>query len=299
MKELKDLNLELEQLLNIGVEKVNQQNKSKIKLEVFTPQNIKTTKLEQVACSEKENIKHKESVTISENAVLELKELNKTFKTTTGLNHTIKNMSFKIYENSFTTLYGPSGSGKTTILNLITGILQPTSGNIYIHNQDITKLKTSAIEKLRYENIGFIFQNYNLIEDLNVFENISIVAKKFNKNEVLNLIEKLGLNDVIYQLPNSLSGGQKQRVAIARSLVNKPKLLICDEPTAALDIENKKLILKLLQEVKETFNASVLIVTHDENIKLICDQILTIKDGELINVQNQDEVFDIDAINWV
>lgn len=314
IKDLNDLNLELEQLLNNGSIKVSQKKqKSKTVLETFTPNVVKHNQevvKKKINASEHSNdllnqdefsiSKQKETAVnnLSKEVVLELNNVSKTFNTLTKTEEVVNNISFKVYKQSLTTLYGPSGSGKTTILNIIAGIIKPTSGNVYIHKTNLNNLKTNAIEKIRYQKLGFIFQNYNLIEDLNVFENIAIVAKTFNQTKIEELINSVGLSEFMFKYPSSLSGGQKQRVAIARALVNDPQIIICDEPTAALDVENKKIILQLLQDIITKYNASVLIVTHDINIKLISDQIITINHGQLTSTKLQNKVNKINSINW-
>ncbi|MBW4442641.1 MAG: ABC transporter ATP-binding protein [Plectolyngbya sp. WJT66-NPBG17] len=184
-------------------------------------------------------------------------------------------------------LMGPSGSGKTTLLSILAGILTPTAGNVRLMGQEITKLSNSKLAKFRLDNIGFIFQGFNLFPALSAIENIEValnlkgVRGSAARQQALELLEQVGLADRANQQPRDLSGGQKQRVAIARALAGNPKLIMADEPTAALDSHNGHAVIELLRSLAKEKGRTVLIVTHDPRIADVADHITYLEDGIL------------------
>ena len=184
---------------------------------------------------------------------------------------------------------GASGSGKTTLLNCISTIDEVTSGRIYIGTKDITELKEKELARFRREKLGFIFQDFNLLNTLTISENISLaliinhedVSKVDNK--VKNIASKLGISEILDKYPYEVSGGQKQRCACARALINKPKLILADEPMGALDSKSSRMLLETMDEMNEKLNATILMVTHDSFSASFCKRVLFLKDGKIFN----------------
>lgn len=197
----------------------------------------------------------------------------------------LDNLNLTIEENEFVAIIGKSGSGKTTLLNIIGGLEKPTKGSVIISNVDVTQLKDEECAKFRRNNIGFIFQNYNLIPILNVEENIKMLPeidrKKIDKEFFLEIIRALGLEKLLRDMPNTLSGGEQQRVAIARAMLSKPEIIIADEPTGNLDEDTAQDVLNLLKEVRNRFRQTIIIVTHDLSVAKLADRQLRLSKGRL------------------
>ena len=197
-------------------------------------------------------------------------------------------LSLSLKVGSFTALMGPSGSGKSTLLNLIAGIDQPDSGSIVVNENQISVMSESELSRWRANNVGFIFQFYNLIPVLNVIENVELPLQLFNYNKnqrkemALNAITKVGLLDRLDHKPNELSGGQQQRVAIARALVTKAPLIVADEPTGDLDRDSAEEILKLLQDLNTKQKQTIVMVTHDPKAAERANSIVSLEKGKLI-----------------
>ncbi len=200
----------------------------------------------------------------------------------TALNH----VSFSVEEGEFVTILGPSGSGKSTLLHLLGGVDKPTEGKVYIGGQSIYDMKEKELTEFRRREIGQIYQFYNLIPVLNVEENICLPVlldnQKVDRTYLNNLLEILGLKERVHHLPNELSGGQQQRVSIGRGIMNRPKILLADEPTGNLDQKNSQEIIKLFHELNERYRQTILMITHDENIAKSSKRVLYIEDGKII-----------------
>ncbi|HBF4487687.1 TPA: ABC transporter ATP-binding protein [Clostridioides difficile] len=215
--------------------------------------------------------------------ILRVENLTKSY----GKNETkvdaIKNVSLSIEKGTFIAITGPSGSGKSTLLHLLGGVDRPTSGKVYINDVDIYNLKTKDLAIFRRRNIGLIYQFYNLIPVLNVKENILLPAELDNRDidrEYFDdLMKTLGLIDREKHLPNQLSGGQQQRTSIGRALINRPSIILADEPTGNLDSKNSKEILELLKLSVKKYNQTLIMITHDKNMALQADRIISIEDG--------------------
>ncbi|HGS8932692.1 TPA: ABC transporter ATP-binding protein [Clostridioides difficile] len=215
--------------------------------------------------------------------ILRVENLTKSY----GKNETkvdaIKNVSLSVEKGTFIAITGPSGSGKSTLLHLLGGVDRPTSGKVYINDVDIYNLKTKDLAIFRRRNIGLIYQFYNLIPVLNVKENILLPAELDNRDidgEYFDdLMKTLGLIDREKHLPNQLSGGQQQRTSIGRALINRPSIILADEPTGNLDSKNSKEILELLKLSVKKYNQTLIMITHDKNIALQADRIISIEDG--------------------
>ncbi|CCL37416.1 ABC transporter ATP-binding protein [Clostridioides difficile] len=215
--------------------------------------------------------------------ILRVENLTKSY----GKNETkvdaIKNVSLSVEKGTFIAITGPSGSGKSTLLHLLGGVDRPTSGKVYINDVDIYNLKTKDLAIFRRRNIGLIYQFYNLIPVLNVKENILLPAELDNRyidREYFDdLMKTLGLIDREKHLPNQLSGGQQQRTSIGRALINRPSIILADEPTGNLDSKNSKEILELLKLSVKKYNQTLIMITHDKNMALQADRIISIEDG--------------------
>ena len=198
----------------------------------------------------------------------------------------IKDLNLEIEHGEFVAIVGPSGSGKSTVLNLLGCLDKPSDGKVLIDGVDVTKLDTTALANFRGENIGFIFQSFNLLPVLSVYENIEYplimiqnLEKKERDKRIIQLLEDVDMLDQKDKFPDQLSGGQRQRVAIARALVTKPKIVFADEPTANLDTDTSNQIITLMRNIQREFNTTFIFATHDEKIVTAVDRIITLVDG--------------------
>ena len=198
----------------------------------------------------------------------------------------LDNVSIEINEGEFVAIIGTSGSGKSTLLNMLGGLDKPTSGETIICNKTISRLNDEEMTIFRRRNIGFVFQNYNLVPILNVYENIvlpiELDGSKIDTNYVDSIINTLGLNDKLTNMPNNLSGGQQQRVAIARALATKPAIILADEPTGNLDSKTGMDVIGLLKMTSQKFNQTIVMITHNEEIAQLADRIIRIEDGKVV-----------------
>ena len=214
----------------------------------------------------------------------------------------LKNINLSINKGEFVAIVGPSGSGKSTLLHLIGGVDRPTSGKVFINDVDIYSLKEKDLSIFRRRNVGLIYQFYNLIPVLRAKENILLPAeldnRKIDKKYLDDLLKTLGLKERENHLPNELSGGQQQRVAIARALAKNPKLLLCDEPTGALDYNTGKSILKVLQDTNKTLGMTVVIITHNMAIAPMGDKIITVKNGKVNDIVKNENPMAVERIEW-
>ena len=219
--------------------------------------------------------------------ILSVEKIEKYYGNKGNITKAIDNISFKVNQGEFVGIMGPSGSGKTTLLNCISTIDTVTTGHIIINNKDITALKTKDLEQFRRDELGFIFQDFNLLDTLTAYENIALALtiQKREITEIDNLIKnvakKLGIIEILRQYPFQLSGGQKQRVACARALVTEPSLILADEPTGALDSKSSRLLLESFEKLNSEFQSTILMVTHDSFTASYANRILFIKDGRI------------------
>lgn len=221
--------------------------------------------------------------------VLKIDSLKKYYGTSNNITRAIDGISFEVLEGDFVAIMGASGSGKTTLLNCISTIDNVTSGTIYVDGIDITNIKDKDLADFRREKLGFIFQDFNLLDTLTIEENIalSLIINKVNykaiDKRVSAIAEKLGIKDILKKFPYEVSGGQKQRCACARALINNPKLILADEPTGALDSKSSRMLLETINEMNEKLNATILMVTHDSFSASFCKRVLFLKDGKIFN----------------
>ncbi|MHA5130302.1 ABC transporter ATP-binding protein [Oenococcus oeni] len=208
-------------------------------------------------------------------------------------------LSFEAERGKLTVILGPSGAGKSTILNILGGMDSPTEGKVIVDGTDIAVFNEKQLTEYRRQDIGFVFQFYNLIPNLTAKENVelasSVVKSGLDASEVL---KDVGLEKRLDNFPSQLSGGEQQRVAIARALVKKPKILLCDEPTGALDYETGKQILNLLQSASQTYNKTVLLITHNSAIAEMADRVIRINDAKVASVQDNAKPIPISDIKW-
>lgn len=211
----------------------------------------------------------------------------------------LDNVDLMIEEGKFIVILGPSGAGKSTLLNLLGGLDSPSSGTIRVEGKDISKLTNDQLADYRAETVGFVFQSYNLIPTLTVFENVSLVKEiTSNPLSVNEMLKEVGLEDHKDKFPSELSGGEQQRVSIARALAKNPKILLCDEPTGALDSETGAMVLKVLLNMARNYNKTIIIVTHNQNIAKMADVIIRVKSGHIKEVINQDNPLSVDEVDW-
>ena len=221
--------------------------------------------------------------------ILRVDKIEKYYGKKGNITKAIDNISFTVEEGEFVGVMGASGSGKTTLLNCISTIDKVSSGHIYISGNDITNLNSKKISKFRREKLGFIFQDFNLLDTLTAYENIALALTimKVNHKEiekrVKEVAEKLNIEEVLNKYPYEMSGGQKQRVASARAIITKPSLILADEPTGALDSKSAKMLLKSMENLNESLNATIMMVTHDAFSASYARRILFIKDGRIFN----------------
>ncbi len=221
--------------------------------------------------------------------VLEVKNIEKYYGSKTNLTKAVDNISFNVEKKEFVGIMGASGSGKTTLLNCISTIDRVTSGHIIINGKDITKIKGNKLNKFRREELGFIFQDFNLLDTLTAYENIALALtiQKVNSREidrrVKDVARKLDITNILNKYPYQVSGGQKQRIASARAIITNPKLILADEPTGALDSKSAKQLLSTFTTLNEELGATILMVTHDAFTASYADRIIFIKDGKIFN----------------
>ena len=208
-------------------------------------------------------------------------------------------VDFEVNKGEFVVIVGPSGAGKTTILNLLGGMDKATSGQILVDGQDVAKYSERQLTQYRRDDIGFVFQFYNLVQNLTALENVEL-ATQISKNplDVRMVLERVGLNKRLDNFPAQLSGGEQQRVAIARAIAKNPKLLLCDEPTGALDYQTGKAILGLLREMCDKYAMTVIVITHNSALAPMADRIIHLKNGQVASMNINEHPKSIAEIEW-
>ncbi len=228
-----------------------------------------------------------------------LKDVKKIYKSGEIEIRAVFGMSFEIEKGEFVVVVGPSGAGKTTVLNLLGGMDTVTSGEIIVDGVDITGYSNRMLTGYRRDDVGFVFQFYNLIQNLTAKENVEL-ALQITKDplDAEDVLREVGLSDRIGNFPSQLSGGEQQRVSIARALAKNPKLMLCDEPTGALDYQTGKAILKLLQDTCRKNNMTVIVITHNQAITPMADRVIEIKNGMVSKIRINDNPANVDLIEW-
>ncbi len=230
---------------------------------------------------------------------IEFKNVYKKYQMGEVTINALENTNFNIDKGELVVIVGPSGAGKTTTLNILGGMDSATSGEVIVDGKNVTNLKNKALIKYRREDIGFVFQFYNLVQNLTAKENVELAIQICsNALDPVEVLEKVGLKDRIDNFPSQLSGGEQQRVAIARAIAKNPKLLLCDEPTGALDYKTGKQILKLLQDTARKEKMTVLIITHNTAIAPMADKVIHFKNGTAESIEINNNPMSIDDIEW-
>jgi len=230
---------------------------------------------------------------------IEVKDLKKSYKTLEVTTDVLKGIGMKLDKGEVGVILGPSGSGKSTLMNIIGGIDRGDSGKVLVDGMDITEMNDNKLTDYRRDQIGFIFQFYNLIPNLTVGENIEVVSNisksPLNTDDILKAVD---MQNKKYRFPKELSGGEQQRVSIARAVVKNPKLLLCDEPTGALDFVTSREILKLLQEVNKNYGTTILMITHNTAISAMANRVYKLKSGEITDEVVNETITPAERIEW-
>ena len=230
---------------------------------------------------------------------VKFENVNKIYQTGYVKLSALRDVSFEMEEGEICVIVGQSGAGKTTLLNILGGMDTLTSGRVFLGDKEISSLSKSELTTYRCEDIGFVFQFYNLIPNLTALENVEIVTQMIkNPLPAKQVLESVGLGDRLHHFPSQLSGGEQQRVAIARALAKRPKLLLCDEPTGALDYQTGRQILKLLQDQSRQNGMLVVIVTHNSALTAMADRVIHLKSGTVVSVKKNDNPLSIEEIEW-
>lgn len=231
--------------------------------------------------------------------LLEGKEIRKIFQTGSVKNEVLKGIDFQINQGEFIIVLGQSGSGKTTLLNIIGGMSQPSSGELYYQGQPLHQASEAELTLYRRKEIGFIFQHYNLMPNLTAYENVKLAAEIAEHPLALEeILQDVGLEDLADHFPSQLSGGQQQRVAIARAIVKRPALLLCDEPTGALDIQTGIQVLKALVKLNQDLHVTIVIITHNAEIAKMANRIFYLKDGILDHIKVNEHPLSPEELTW-
>ncbi|MBO5239691.1 MAG: ABC transporter ATP-binding protein [Lachnospiraceae bacterium] len=232
-------------------------------------------------------------------AFVEFQNVKKTYKTGEVEIHALQDVSFQIEKGEFCVVVGASGAGKTTILNILGGMDTLTEGKVYLDGQEISSYNKKQLTAYRRYDIGFVFQFYNLVQNLTALENVELAAQICkNPMDAETVLKQVGLEQRMANFPAQLSGGEQQRVAIARALAKNPKLLLCDEPTGALDYNTGKAVLKLLQDTCRNTGMTVVVITHNQALTAMADRIITVKSGMIADMRMNDHIVNVEDIEW-
>lgn len=231
--------------------------------------------------------------------VLKVEQLNKFYQMGDVLVKALENVSFEVNKGEFIVILGPSGSGKSTLLNIIGGMDTPTSGEVYFDDLLLSKMNDKELTFYRRNDIGFVFQFYNLVSTLTARENVELASEiKKNSLDIDEVMASVGLDIKKDNFPSQLSGGEQQRVAIARAVAKNPKVLLCDEPTGALDYETGISILKVLKDVNTKYNTTVMVITHNSSIALMADRVIKMRSGKISEIIKNDNPIPAERIEW-
>lgn len=231
--------------------------------------------------------------------MVEFNNVTRTYKSGEHEQKALDNVSLTLEKGKFVVILGPSGAGKSTLLNMLGGLDSPTSGTIRVNETDISTLNQNELADYRASTVGFVFQFYNLIPTLTVLENVALV-KEISKHplDAGKMLAEVGLSDHAKNFPTELSGGEQQRVSIARALAKNPEILLCDEPTGALDSETGVMVLKLLLSMARTYGKTIVVVTHNQNIAKMADVVIRVKNGKIRSYEEQENPMNAEEIEW-
>ena len=231
--------------------------------------------------------------------LIRVEDLSKVYQMGEVEVHALRNATFELYEGEFVVILGPSGSGKSTLLNILGGMDTPTSGHVYVQDKDLTTFPDRQLTQYRRNGVGFVFQFYNLMANLTARENVELATEICDTSlDLDDVMEKVGLSERATHFPSQLSGGEQQRVAIARAVAKNPLLLLCDEPTGALDFETGIRILELLKEVNVTYNKTVVIITHNMPVGAMGDRVIKMRSGEITEITVNENPLPPERIEW-
>lgn len=231
--------------------------------------------------------------------VVEFKDVTRVYKSGEHEQKALDGVNLSLEEGKFIVILGPSGAGKSTLLNMLGGLDSPTSGTIKVNGKDISTLNGNELADYRASTVGFVFQFYNLIPTLTVYENVALVKEIApNALDAKKMLAEVGLADHMQNFPSELSGGEQQRVSIARALAKNPKILLCDEPTGALDSETGVLVLKLLLSMARNYGKTIVVVTHNQNIAKMADVVIRVKNGKIKSCEEQAVPMSAEEVEW-
>ena len=232
-------------------------------------------------------------------AIVEFKNVSKIYTSGDHELRALDGVDFRLEKGKFVVILGPSGAGKSTLLNLLGGLDNPSDGKIIVNGKDISTLNDNELADYRAATVGFVFQFYNLIPTLTAYENVKLVSE-ISKDALSakDMIDKVGLLDHLNNFPAELSGGEQQRISIARALCKNPQILLCDEPTGALDSETGVAVLKLLLQMAKNYGKTIVVVTHNQNIAKMADTVIKVKNGKIRSVEEQQNPMSADEVEW-
>lgn len=232
-------------------------------------------------------------------SIVELKNVSRVYRAGDHELRALSQVNLSLEEGKFVVILGPSGAGKSTLLNLLGGLDSPTEGSVIVNGKDISTLSGNQLAEYRAQTVGFVFQFYNLIPTLTVKENVALVSEVAKDAlPAEQMLSEVGLSDHLNNFPSELSGGEQQRVSIARALAKNPKIILCDEPTGALDSQTGVLVLKLLLSMARNYGKTIVIVTHNQNIAKMADVVVRVKNGTIQSVTEQSDPLSADEVDW-